>query len=174
MAFAIRRQRYILHYYSFFPFPSAPTSKHCRSLELSLLFTLKKAVLPLLDRLSSGLTHLLVSASLSKTPYAALSRPVTGIRKKSIILTVPGSPKGARENVEAVLKILPHAVDLACGGSGASVHNAMQGEKSGESEKGETREHGHDCVHHQSHGHGQQHAGEKKLLSNPSDAPGMS
>ena len=130
-------------------------------------------MLPLLDRLSSGLTHLLVSASLSKTPYAALSRPVTGIRKKSIILTVPGSPKGARENVEAVLKILPHAVELACGGSGASVHDAMQYEKSGESEKGETREYGHDCVHHRSHGHSQHHAGEKKLLSNPLDAPGI-
>ena len=39
-----------------------------------------------------------------------MSRPVAGSRHSSIIITVPGSPKGARENLEAVAKLLPHAI----------------------------------------------------------------
>jgi len=46
------------------------------------------------------------------TPHAMLSRIVTGIRKKTLIINLPGSPKGALENLRVVIPVLPHAVQL--------------------------------------------------------------
>jgi molybdopterin adenylyltransferase len=50
-------------------------------------------------------------ASMKITPHAMISRAVVGIRGRSLILNLPGSPKGARENLAAVLPALPHAID---------------------------------------------------------------
>jgi gephyrin len=66
----------------------------------------------LITRKTSGITHLLLSSSLNITPFAALSRPITGIRNETMIITLPGSPKACKENIQAVLKVLPHALDL--------------------------------------------------------------
>ncbi|KAG2210908.1 hypothetical protein INT47_000062 [Mucor saturninus] len=71
-----------------------------------------EAVKPLLTRETPGITHLLLSSSLAVTPFAALSRPVTGIRDKTMIITLPGSPKACQENMSAILNLLPHALDL--------------------------------------------------------------
>jgi molybdopterin biosynthesis enzyme MoaB len=49
------------------------------------------------------------------TPLAVLSRGVCGLRGKSMILNLPGSPKGAVESLEAVIDILPHALKLLAG-----------------------------------------------------------
>ncbi|MBP2676731.1 MAG: cytoplasmic protein, partial [Deltaproteobacteria bacterium] len=51
------------------------------------------------------------SRSLEKTPMATLSRAVAGVRKRSLIINLPGSPKGAVENLEAVWDAVPHAVE---------------------------------------------------------------
>jgi gephyrin len=51
-----------------------------------------------------------------------MARPVAGIRKKSLILTLPGSPKGAKENLESVLKLLPHACIQAAGAESRPLH----------------------------------------------------
>jgi gephyrin len=51
-----------------------------------------------------------------------VARPVAGVRKKTVILTVPGSPKGARENLEAIIKILPHACKQAAGMNSRQMH----------------------------------------------------
>lgn len=51
-----------------------------------------------------------------------MSRPVAGVRNKTLILTLPGSPKGAKENLEAVLPLLPHACLQARGGDSRSLH----------------------------------------------------
>lgn len=51
-----------------------------------------------------------------------MSRPVAGVRNKTLILTLPGSPKGAKENLQAVLKLLPHACLQAAGGDSRSIH----------------------------------------------------
>jgi molybdopterin biosynthesis enzyme MoaB len=55
-------------------------------------------------------------ASLQKTPHAMLSRGLAGIRGRSLIITLPGSEKAARENLEAVLPALAHAIYKLKGG----------------------------------------------------------
>jgi gephyrin len=51
-----------------------------------------------------------------------MARPVAGLRKQTLILTLPGSPKGAKENLEAVLKLLPHACIQAAGAESRPLH----------------------------------------------------
>jgi len=65
----------------------------------------------LLDREIPGISEVMRQASLKKTPYAALSRSVSGIRKESLIINLPGSEKAATENLTAVLPILEHAIE---------------------------------------------------------------
>jgi molybdopterin biosynthesis enzyme MoaB len=52
---------------------------------------------------------------LKHTPLASLSRGLCGTRSKTVILNVPGSPKGAIESLEAVVNLLPHMIDLLHG-----------------------------------------------------------
>jgi gephyrin len=56
------------------------------------------------------------------TIVALMARPVAGLRKQTLILTLPGSPKGAKENLEAVLKLLPHACIQAAGAESRPLH----------------------------------------------------
>lgn len=51
-----------------------------------------------------------------------MARPVAGVRKRTLIMTLPGSPKGAKENLEAVLKLLPHACLQAAGAESRPLH----------------------------------------------------
>jgi len=51
-------------------------------------------------------------ASLKITPHEVLSRIVTDIRKETLIINLPGSPKGAAENLQVVLPVLEHAINL--------------------------------------------------------------
>ena len=53
---------------------------------------------------------------------AAMSRPVAGVRRQTLILTLPGSPKGAKENLQSVLKLLPHACRQAAGADSRVMH----------------------------------------------------
>ena len=74
-----------------------------------------EAVQPLLDRDVRGLAELMRMEGLKSTPFAALSRSLAGTRNQTLILCLPGSPKGATESLEAVVDLLPHAVDLVQG-----------------------------------------------------------
>ncbi|KAI4952259.1 hypothetical protein J4E91_003721 [Alternaria rosae] len=81
-----------------------------------------EAVTPLIDRHAPGLIHGMLTTSYAVTPFALMARPVAGVRKKTLILTLPGSPKGAKENLEAVLKLLPHACIQAAGAESRPLH----------------------------------------------------
>ena len=71
-----------------------------------------EATRAVIDREAPGLAEAMRAASLQVTPHAMLSRIVTGIRGKTLIINLPGSPKGAMENLQVILPVLPHAVQL--------------------------------------------------------------
>lgn len=73
--------------------------------------TTPEALLPLFDRRLPGFEQAMMTASLGKTPAAAISRAVSGTIGKSLVLTLPGSRNAVRENLEAVLPVLPHALE---------------------------------------------------------------
>ena len=74
--------------------------------------TTPEATRAVIERETPGLAEAMRAASLKITPHAMLSRIVTGIRKKTLIINLPGSPKGAVENLQVVIPVLPHAVQL--------------------------------------------------------------
>jgi len=74
-----------------------------------------EATLAVIDRQAPGLPEAMRRAGLAKTPHAALSRGVAGTRGLSLILNLPGSPKGAKESLESVLPALPHALEKLAG-----------------------------------------------------------
>jgi molybdopterin biosynthesis enzyme MoaB len=63
------------------------------------------------QRLIPGIPELMRLKSLEKTPMASLSRAVAGIRGRTLIINLPGSPRGALENLEAVWPVIGHAVE---------------------------------------------------------------
>jgi len=71
-----------------------------------------EATRAVVERLTPGLDEAMRSASLQITPHAMLSRSVSGVRKRTLIINLPGSPKGATENLQVVLPTLEHAIRL--------------------------------------------------------------
>ena len=71
-----------------------------------------EATRAVIEREAPGLAEAMRAASLEITPHAMLSRIVSGIRKKTLIVNLPGSPKGAVENLQVITPVLPHAVQL--------------------------------------------------------------
>lgn len=71
-----------------------------------------EATRAVIERDAPGLAEAMRAASLRVTPHAMLSRIVTGIRGKTLIINLPGSPKGAVENLQVILPVLPHAIQL--------------------------------------------------------------
>lgn len=62
-----------------------------------------------------GLSQLMLLAGLVKTPHAALSRAVAGVRDRTLIVNLPGSTNAVREGLEVALGVLPHAIDTIKG-----------------------------------------------------------
>ena len=62
-----------------------------------------------------GFGEAMRSSSLMITPKAMLSRAIAGIRNETLIVNLPGSPKGAVENLEVILPALPHGIDILTG-----------------------------------------------------------
>src|SRR5271157_1450878 len=73
-----------------------------------------EATRAVIERDAPGLAEAMRAASAAKSPHAMLSRAVTGIRGKVLIINLPGSPKAAVENFQVVIPALDHAVKLLC------------------------------------------------------------
>ncbi|EME78687.1 uncharacterized protein MYCFIDRAFT_190889 [Pseudocercospora fijiensis CIRAD86] len=139
-----------------------------------------EAVTPLLHKNAAGLVHTMLAASLAITPFAAMARPVAGVRNRTLILTLPGSPKGAKENLEAVLKLLPHACQQAAGADSRTLH--VGGVKKLEKDAGvaaspqaDLAKHDHSQSHshdHSHHGHGHHHG--PRAHTKPEHRPALS
>jgi molybdopterin adenylyltransferase len=74
-----------------------------------------EATLAVIDKHTPGFAEAMRQNSLKITPHAMLSRAVSGIRKNSLIINLPGSPKSVRENLSFIEKAIPHAIELLRG-----------------------------------------------------------
>lgn len=139
-----------------------------------------EAIVPLIHRHAPGIVHGMLAASFQVTPFAMMSRPVAGVRNKTIIVTLPGSPKGAKENLQAIIKLLPHACLQAAGEDSRAAH--VGGVKKLEKDAGVTASsdgsapaaHDHDHSHrHHHHDHDHGHDGHQvpKAHTQPSERP---
>jgi molybdenum cofactor synthesis domain-containing protein len=75
-----------------------------------------EATLQVIEKNIPGLPELMRAEGLKKTKKAVLSRGICGIRKNTLILNLPGSPKAVRESLEAVLDLIPHSLEMMRGG----------------------------------------------------------
>ncbi|KAG7142409.1 Gephyrin like protein [Verticillium longisporum] len=121
-----------------------------------------EAVGALLHRQAPGIVHGMLATSLAVTPFAMMSRPVAGVRHSTVIVTLPGSPKGAKENLQAILRTLPHACLQAAGVDSRALHSggvkkleADAGISAGQSASSQS--HGNDHSHTHGHGHSHDH-----------------
>jgi molybdopterin adenylyltransferase len=74
-----------------------------------------EATAEVIEKTVPGIAEAMRAAGLSKTPHAMLSRGVAGVRGRSLIVNLPGSPKGAIESLESIWAALPHAVAVLAG-----------------------------------------------------------
>jgi len=99
---------------------------YCDDLKIDFVFTTggtgfgprdvtPEATKQVLDKLIPGIPELIRLEGLKKTRNSMLSRGMSGIRKDSIIINLPGSPKGVKESLVAILDIIPHAFDMLKG-----------------------------------------------------------
>ncbi len=74
-----------------------------------------EATLKVTDRIASGISELIRFEGIKKTKRAALSRGISAIRGKTLIINLPGSPKGVKESLEVIIDLLPHAMEMLKG-----------------------------------------------------------
>lgn len=115
---------------------SATLRKWCDGEELDLILTTggtgfaprdvtPEATRAVIEKDAPGLVHAMIADSLKKTPHAILTRMVAGIRGRTLIVNLPGSPNAATENLQVILQTLPHAIELLRGAPG---HNHSFGD----------------------------------------------
>jgi len=76
-----------------------------------------EATQAVIEREAPGIAEAMRAASLQHTPFGMLSRGVAGMRGRTLIINLPGSPKAVKECLECILPVLPHAVNLLIEGS---------------------------------------------------------
>ena len=77
-----------------------------------------EATIAVCDRMATGIAEAIRTYSLQITPRAMLSRQTSGIRKKTLIINLPGSPKACREDLDFILPSLGHGLGVLCGTDG--------------------------------------------------------
>jgi len=77
-----------------------------------------EATTRVIEKIVPGISEAMRMEGLKHTPYALLSRAIAGVRKTSLIINLPGSPKAVRENLEAILPAIPHAIETLKGEGG--------------------------------------------------------
>ncbi|NCO67612.1 MAG: molybdenum cofactor biosynthesis protein [Nitrospirae bacterium CG_4_10_14_0_8_um_filter_41_23] len=70
-----------------------------------------EATLEVIDREVAGIAEAMRSEGLKKTSRSMLSRAVAGMKGRSLIINLPGSPKAVKENLAVILDVIPHAID---------------------------------------------------------------
>ena len=76
-----------------------------------------EATRSVIEREAQGMAEAMRFATMKNTPRAMLSRGVCGIRNQTLIVNLPGSPKGVVECFDVIKPVLPHAINLICGNS---------------------------------------------------------
>ena len=77
-----------------------------------------EAARSVIEREIPGLGEMMRAEGRKITPFAALSRSMAGVRSRVLIVTLPGSPKGALESLDAIVQLIPHIIDLIEGRTG--------------------------------------------------------
>lgn len=77
-----------------------------------------------IDKPVPGIPYAMLQSGLAKTPHAMLSRATAGIRGKTLIINLPGSPKAVKEGLDSILPALPHAVEVIRGWECRSLRNS--------------------------------------------------
>ncbi|CAE6404803.1 unnamed protein product [Rhizoctonia solani] len=128
-----------------------------------------EAIAPLIERPAPGLIHLIMAESLRHTPLAALSRPVAGSIRDTLITTLPGSPKAVKENLSALLQggVISHALDLLVGGKESGQVHAKLGVPDRAAGISQTQSHHHHRHHHGHHKHEHQMPTPRTLSHDP-------
>ena len=101
----------------------------------------------------------MIAASLHKTPLAALARPVAGTVRDTLVVTLPGSVKAVKENLEALLGggVIDHALQLVRGASSRGLHSGVPGASAIRFSSSVQSEHHSHAHHHHHHHHGHDH-----------------
>ena len=86
-----------------------------------------EATLQVIERETPGLAEAMRAESLKMTPHAMLSRARAGIKNHTLIVNLPGSPRAAVENLNVILPVVEHAVDLLSGDPGAEAGHRFDG-----------------------------------------------
>jgi len=74
-----------------------------------------EATRAVIEKIVPGISEIIRIESFKKTSHAILSRAIAGIRGKSLIINLPGSPKGVQESLGVILEALPHGIDILKG-----------------------------------------------------------
>ncbi|MFA9422226.1 MAG: molybdenum cofactor biosynthesis protein B [Sedimentibacter sp.] len=130
---ALENKEYIVEYYKVIPDEVDLICKEliymCDELKLDLILTnggtgfskrdvTPEATLKVIKKQAPGICEAMRQKSLAITPKAMLSRAIAGIRDNTLIINLPGSPKGAVENLQFVLPALPHGIEILNGTGG--------------------------------------------------------